>query len=108
MVDLGSAATLEAAEITWEFPAKSFSVMVDNAGSWSEVFSTSVNSIFKTRIPLGSSIASKVKITMLESHPIHGAINGHALYGIASLELKTNGLKSVVEECSAAGKISIG
>ena len=41
VVDLGITASLDAAEIIWEFPAKSFSVMTEKAGSWSEVFSTS-------------------------------------------------------------------
>jgi len=104
VVDLGSATALDAAEITWEYPAKSFSVMVDNGGSWSEVFSTSINSLQKTHIPLGSSLASKVKITMLESHPLHGVVNGQALYGISSLELKASGLKSIIDDCAAAAK----
>jgi len=104
VVELGNTASLDAAEITWEFPAKSFSVLIENAGAWSEVYATTVNSLYKTHIPLGSSVASKVKIVMLESHPLHGVLNGHALYGISSLELKANGLRTVVEDCATAAK----
>merc|ERR1712232_42089 len=77
---------------------------VDNGGSWSEVFSTSVNSLFNTRISLGSSTTSKIKIVMLENHPLHGVINGQAVYGIASLDLNANGMTTIVEECSVAAK----
>ena len=43
---------------------------------------------------------------MLENHPTHGILNGHALYGIASFRLTGNGLKSVVDNCVAASKNS--
>jgi len=104
VVDLGSASALDSVDITWEYPAKSFSVMVDNGGSWSEVFSTTVNSLFHSHITLGSSTTSKMKIVMLENHPLHGVVNGNAVYGIASLGLNANGMASVVEECSVAAK----
>merc|ERR1712083_1165248 len=104
VVDIGRASTLSEVSITWEFPARSFSVMVEVAGSWSEAFSTTVNSLYKTHIPMGSIAASKLKIIMTESHPLHGVLNGHALYGIASLEVRTTLLKSIVEDCSTASK----
>ena len=43
---------------------------------------------------------------MLENHPTHGILNGHALYGIASFRLTGNGLKNVVDNCVAASKNS--
>jgi hypothetical protein len=105
LVELGRVASLDAAVITWEFPAKSFSVLTENAGVWTEVFSTTVNSLVETHIPLGSSAAvSSLKIVMLESHPLHGVLNGHNIYGISSLALKANGMLTVVEDCALAAK----
>ena len=79
LVELGKVASLDAAVITWEFPAKSFSVLTENAGVWTEVFSTTINSLVETHIPLSSSAAvSSLKIVMLESHPLHGVLNGRS------------------------------
>merc|ERR1711879_288090 len=40
---------------------------------------------------------------MSQPHPVSGHVQGHTIYGIASLAFKTARLQTVVEECSLAG-----
>ena len=41
---------------------------------------------------------------MQEPDPVHGRLQGHSLYGIASLSFVAGRLRTVVEECSQAGR----
>ena len=41
---------------------------------------------------------------MREPHPTHGLVQGHSLYGIASLSFVAGGLRTVVDECAKVGK----
>ena len=67
-VDLGGHKHLRDLEITWEFPAKSFSVGVTLDGvKWSEVFATDSNILSSTRIALGSMSATKLRVVMHEA-----------------------------------------
>jgi hypothetical protein len=68
-VDLGGHKHLRDLEIAWEFPAKSFSVGVTSDGvKWSEVFATDSNVLSSTRIALGSTSATKLRVVMHEAH----------------------------------------
>ena len=68
-VDLGGHKHLRDLEIAWEFPAKSFSVGVTSDGvKWSEVFATDSNVLSSTRIALGSTSATKLRVVMHEAY----------------------------------------
>jgi len=63
-VELGSATPLQEASIDWEYPAKAFSISASTDGNqWNEVYSTDVNNLHRTRIPLGGILASRVKVS---------------------------------------------
>ena len=52
-----------------DLPAKSFSVGVTSDGvKWSEVFATDSNVLSSTRIALGSTSATKLRVVMHEAH----------------------------------------
>merc|ERR1712224_1084865 len=83
-------------EIIFEYPAKSFEVLVDDT----KVYETTTNSLSKVSIPLGVQTASSVKIVMKEAHPLSGKINDvAAVYGISSLVLSASTLKTTIENC---------
>ena len=65
-VDFGFSARVQAAEIEWEYPAKSFSVQISEDGTrWVEVYSTDINMLSTTRIRLGHILARKAKVSSL-------------------------------------------
>ena len=65
--DLGDQKKLRAVDISWEFPAKSFTVAVSTDGvKWSEVFATDTNVLSSVSIQLGSISASRVRVVMHE------------------------------------------
>merc|ERR1719373_1273674 len=104
-IDLGSERRLEAMRVSWEFPAKAFAVLVSVDGErWSEVFATSVNIESTTTIDLEGRPASKVRLVMQEARPLHGAMGGHALYGVRSVSLRSPQLRAVVDDCATAGR----
>ena len=65
-VDFGFSARVQAADIEWEYPAKSFSIQVSEDGArWVEVYSTDINMLNTTRIRLGHILARKAKVGLL-------------------------------------------
>merc|ERR1719410_1030159 len=64
-VDLGEVRSMSLMKIAWEFPAQSFAVSVSADGqTWHEVFTTSVNVLKETRIPLDLIAAKSVRVEM--------------------------------------------
>ena len=104
-IDLGSMRRLESIKISWEFPAKAFAVSVSGDGEhWSEAFVTSANIDNSTAIALGGQHASKVKLVMLEAHPLYGVLGGHMLYGVRSVSVLAPRLDAIVDECTMAAQ----
>ena len=104
VVDFGSPTSLLMADISWEFAAQAFSISVSTDGKrWGDVFSTNVNVLNRTRVPLGPSVATKLKIAMSKPSP-SARVRGRALYGIRSLSISTNALRAVVGGCGDAAK----
>ena len=67
VIDLGDTQRLHSVELSWEFPARSFSVSLSTDGEhFSEAFATDANVLRTTRVPLGSSSAQKLRIAMYE------------------------------------------
>lgn len=105
MVDLGSAQKLLASEISWEYPAKAFTISLSTDGvKWADVYSTDSNILSSTAVPLNGQVASKIKITMNEAHASYGSYAGHAVLGIKSLSIFAARLRTVVEDCAAASR----
>jgi len=103
-VDLGGHKHLRDLEIAWEFPAKSFSVGVTSDGvKWSEVFATDSNVLSSTRIALGSTSATKLRVVM---HEAGASFQGQSVYGIQTLSVRAHRLQSIVADCAAASKSS--
>jgi hypothetical protein len=65
-IDFGLPAKLQAAEITWEYPAKSFAILISEDGThWVEAFATDINVLNTTRVQLGHRVATKAKVGSL-------------------------------------------
>lgn len=106
-IDFGGQRKLEYAQIVWEFPAKAFTISLSQDGiDWSECFSTDLNLLNTTHVPLGYQYASMARVTMHEPHPIYGRFQGHRLYGIKSLAFYSSRLTSVMSDCGKAAKSS--
>lgn len=104
-IDLGGQQKLESLAISWEFPAKSFAVSVSSDGvKWVEVYATDSNVLASTQVSLGAVTASKVRVIMHEAHALHGIFQGHAVFGITDLALRSTGLQAIVEDCAVAAK----
>ena len=104
-INLGSKSLVEDMQVDWEFPAKSFAVLVSTDGQhFTEIYSTSVNILSTTHISLGGRTATAVKIVMRAPHAVQGHLEGHSLYAISSIGVFANQLGSVVEDCSTAAE----
>lgn len=104
-VDLGEPRKLQYAELFWEFPAKSFAVSVSTDGEhFREMYSTDVNVLKTTFVPMGSLPATQVKIVMREPHAVEGRFQDHTIYGIKSIALYAPRLQAVVDRCAIAAK----
>ena len=104
-VNLGSKNQISDMRIDWEYPAKSFAVYASSDGqTFTEVYSNSVNVQKQTHIVLGGKTATALKIVMREPHAVHGRLEGHSLYGIASVSVFANQFETVVEDCAVAAK----
>ena len=102
---MGGAVNLQAADVSWEFPAKDFSVALSTDGSrWSETFSTDSNLMQDTHVSLGSRSAAYLRVTMRAPHPTYGKFGGNSLYGIRSLRILASGMEAVVDDCDAASQ----
>jgi hypothetical protein len=107
VIDVGEVQRLHSVELSWEFPARAFSVSLSKDGEhFSEAFATDANVLKTTRINLGSAPARKLRITMSEPHPTHARFQGHFLYGIRSVAVHADRLRAVVAECAKASKSS--
>merc|ERR1712051_760595 len=104
-VDLGEKRDINVLKISWEYPAESFAVASSvDAQHWTEVFSTTVNMVNVTQVPLGQTVASKVRVTMRKPHPIYGKFSGQSVYGIKSLAILAPRLQVTLDDCSAAAQ----
>jgi len=104
-IDFGASKKIQAINIQWEHPAKSFSVSLTADGvKWQEVFATDSNVLGTTNIPIGHVRATKARVVMHEAHANRGAIQGHTVYGIKALNVFSPRLRSVVEDCADASQ----
>jgi len=102
-VDLGEVRSISLMKIKWEFPAQSFALAVSLDGKqWTEVFSTTVNMVKTSRIPLSLIAASSVRIEMRKPHPLAGLLSGKPLFGIKSLAILAPRLAVSLDDCAAA------
>jgi hypothetical protein len=103
-IDLGGERWLEQVKISWEFPAKAFSIAASSDGEhWADVFSTSVNAVNATSVPLSGVFAGRIRISMREAHPTYGTFLGHAVFGIKSVSVLAPRLSAVLGDCAVAG-----
>merc|ERR1719291_1480782 len=106
-LDLGVERPLDSLKISWEFPAKSFTVSVSTGSErWIEKYATTTNVLRHTRLAMGGALASKLKVTMLEAHPTLGVFNGRALYGIKSISVGSARTQAVMTDCASAAATS--
>lgn len=104
-IDLGGERKLATVEIVWEAPAEAFSIQVSKDGaSWTDVFSTDVNSLFLTKAYLGYQRASKARLVLKKPHPIYGNVAGKASYAIRRVSFLAPRLATIVESCAAAAE----
>merc|ERR1719384_3026372 len=104
-LDFGEQSSASSLKIVWAYPPMSFSVETSADGStWAEVFATTVNMEKITRIPLGLSAVSGVRVVMHAPHPVYGKLSGHSVYGISSISVQTASIKTVLDDCSVASE----
>ena len=107
IIDLGDAQTLASIDIAWQFPAKAFTVSVSADGShFSEVYATDANVLKASSISLGSALAKKLRVSMIEPNPVHARFQGHLLYGIKSMSVYADRMSAVLSDCGVAAKSS--
>ena len=107
IIDLGDAQTLASIDIAWQFPAKAFTVSVSADGShFSEVYATDANVLKASSISLGSALAKKLRVSMIEPNPVHARFQGHLLYGIKSMSVYADRMSAVLSDCGVASKSS--
>merc|ERR1719277_1423054 len=106
-LDLGAERSLDSLKIYWEFPAKSFTVSVSVDGErWIEKYATTTNVLRRTKLAMGGTLASRVKITMQEAHPTLSVFQGRALYGVASISVLASRLDATLADCASAAATS--
>ena len=67
VIDFGETKKLHSAELSWEFPAKTFSVSLSADGEhYAEAFGTDTNVLRATRVALNGRGARKLRIAMHE------------------------------------------
>lgn len=70
-IDFGASKKIQAINIQWEHPAKSFSVSLTADGvKWQEVFATDSNVLGATNIPIGHVRATKARVVMHEARTL--------------------------------------
>lgn len=103
LLDLGGEHLLERVKISWEFPAKAFAILASTDGShWAEVYATSINAVNVTSVALGRVLASKIKISMRETHPLYGSFLGRPIFGIKAVSVLAPRLVAALEDCAEA------
>ena len=101
-LDFGAPRAVTTLRISWEAPAKSFSVLSSSDGTtWEELFSTSANIARNSVIEVGGRRVAKVRVVMREGSP---TFEGQALYGIRSVRAVAPRLEPLLDECVAAAK----
>lgn len=107
VIDFGDAQKLQSIELSWEFPARAFAVASSVDGEhFTDVFATDANVLKSSRVSLGGVLARKLRISMFEPHPTYARFQGHLLYGIRSVAVFADRLRSVVSECAKVAKSS--
>jgi len=107
VLDLGEAHKLHSIDLSWEFPARAFSVSLSADGQhFQEAFATDANVVTSSQVPLGNVDARILRIVMHEPHPTHARFQGHLLYGIRSVAVYAHRLRAVISECAKAAKSS--
>ena len=67
VIDFGEVRALASVEVSWEFPAKAFTVSLSADGEhFSEAFATDANVLKYSKVLLGSAHAQKLRISMQE------------------------------------------
>ena len=67
LIDLGAAHKLHAIELSWEFPAKAFTVASSVDGEhFTDLYATDANVLRSSRISLGNVLTRKLRISMTE------------------------------------------
>jgi len=104
-IDLGEERSVNLVKITWKYPPMAFSVSSSTDGEhWVQAFTTDVNMESTTRIPLDSTLASKVKVVMREPHVLYGSSSGHSYYAIKSISVLAPRLRGALDDCAVASR----
>ncbi|XP_026191628.1 uncharacterized protein LOC34617422 [Cyclospora cayetanensis] len=102
-VDLGDKYKLRTTDIDWEFPPLSYTIALSNDGAnYVDVSRTDVNAAYTTMDDMKAVIARFLRVRMERAHPILGVSNDKLVYGIKTLSVYSNRLRSIVEPCSKA------
>jgi hypothetical protein len=68
VIDFGEVQKLHSVELSWEFPARAFSVSLSTDGDhFTEAFATDANVLKSSQVMLGSTPARKMRIVMYEA-----------------------------------------
>ncbi|KAL8454506.1 hypothetical protein Emed_000227 [Eimeria media] len=102
-VDLGDKYKLRTTDIDWEYPPFSYSIAASLDGvNYAEISRNDVNTLYTTLDDMKAVIAQYLRIRLEKPHPTMGVLNGMFLYGIKTLSVYSNRLRSIVEPCPKA------
>ncbi|KAL8271299.1 hypothetical protein Esti_004738 [Eimeria stiedai] len=102
-VDFGDKYKLRTTDIDWEFPPLSYSIATSLDGvNYAEVSRNDVNTSYTTLDDMKAVIAQYLRIRLQRPHPTMGVSNDMLVYGIKTLSVYSNRLRSIVEPCSKA------
>ncbi|KAL8446025.1 hypothetical protein Emag_004877 [Eimeria magna] len=102
-VDFGDKYKLRTTDIDWEYPPLSYSIAASLDGvNYDEISRNDVNTLYTTLDDMKAVIAQYLRIRLERPHPTMGILNGMFVYGIKTLSVYSNRLRSIVEPCSKA------
>lgn len=102
VLDFGASKVIETVSIEWEHPPLAFEMQIADGGVWKSILTTASNNLNSTKY-FGPAVSGHVlRIRMTKPHPTLGKFEGHALYGIKSVQVLAKSAKMVVQDCAEA------
>ncbi|KAL8438118.1 hypothetical protein ACSSS7_000483 [Eimeria intestinalis] len=102
-VDFGDKYKLRTTDIDWEYPPLSYSIAASLDGiNYAEISRNDANALSTTLDDMKAVIAQYLRVRLERPHPTMGVSNDMFVYGIKTLSVYSNRLRSIVEPCSKA------
>ncbi|KAL8424600.1 hypothetical protein Efla_003716 [Eimeria flavescens] len=102
-VDFGDKYKMRTIDIDWEYPPLSYSISASvNGVDYVEISRNNVNTLFTTMDDTKAVVAQYLRVRLEKPHPSLSVSKDMYVYGIKTLSVYSNRLRSIVEPCSKA------